>query len=382
MVERARRTAHFRLAIIDGRAYVKKYRKSIQSRDLFTIWGIMQLLRRYPGRVPDLELMFDSDDRPVVQWRDYRRANSTAPPPLFRYCGDRWTLDIVFPDWSFWGWAEINIRPWENLLKELKEGNDRTKWTDREPYAYWKGNPYVAETRKDLLKCNVSESHDWNARLFIQDWIKESQQGFQHSGLADQCTHRYKIYVEGYAWSVSEKYILACDSTALLVKPHYYDFFTRSLEPLHHYWPVRENDKCRSIKFAVEWGNTHKREAEAMGRAAAAFIQEQVKMEDVYDYMFHLLNEYSKLMRFVPKVPHGAVEICSEAMGCSASDGPHREFMMESLVKGPSTSGPCSLPPPFEPKAYASLWRKSISAIRRVERWENAYWDEFLKKNQ
>jgi hypothetical protein len=38
----------------------------------------------------------------------------------------------------------------------------------REPYAYWKGNPAVAETRQDLMKCNVSEKEDWNARLYAQ----------------------------------------------------------------------------------------------------------------------------------------------------------------------------------------------------------------------
>lgn len=53
-------------------------------------------------------------------------------------------------------------------MKDLKKGNDRSKWMEREPYAYWKGNPFVAESRKDLLKCNVSDSQDWNARLFIQ----------------------------------------------------------------------------------------------------------------------------------------------------------------------------------------------------------------------
>lgn len=53
-------------------------------------------------------------------------------------------------------------------MKDLKKGNDRSKWMEREPYAYWKGNPFVAESRQDLLKCNVSDSQDWNARLFIQ----------------------------------------------------------------------------------------------------------------------------------------------------------------------------------------------------------------------
>ena len=104
MVEAAKRTAHFRLVVKNGRAYVERYKQSIQTRDVFTIWGILQLLRRYPGMVPDLDLMFDCDDRPVIRSRDYRGPNVTGPPPLFRYCGDRWTDDIVFPDWSFWGW--------------------------------------------------------------------------------------------------------------------------------------------------------------------------------------------------------------------------------------------------------------------------------------
>lgn len=106
MVETGKKTAHFRLVVKNGKAYVEKYKKSIQTRDVFTMWGILQLLRRYPGKVPDLELMFDCDDKPVIQTRHYggSKFNSTGPPPLFRYCGDRWTEDIVFPDWSFWGW--------------------------------------------------------------------------------------------------------------------------------------------------------------------------------------------------------------------------------------------------------------------------------------
>jgi len=27
--------------------------------------------------------------------------------------------------------------------------------------------------------------------------------------------------------------------------------------PLKHYWPIRDNTKCPSLKFAVEWGNNH-----------------------------------------------------------------------------------------------------------------------------
>ncbi|RXH70502.1 hypothetical protein DVH24_013248, partial [Malus domestica] len=147
------------------------------------------------------------------------------------------------------------------------------------------------------------------------DWILESQQGFKQSNVADQCTHR------GYAWSVSEKYILACDSVTLLVKPKYYDFFTRSLQQVHHYWPIRHENKCRSIKFVMDWGDNHKQ-------------KEELKMDYVYDYMFHLLNEYDKLLRFEPRIPKGAAHLCS------------------GLVHQQQTLAPCLLP--MNPKLLQS----------------------------
>ncbi|KAF3575728.1 hypothetical protein DY000_02028819 [Brassica cretica] len=257
MLEKARRKAHFRVIIIDGRVYVKKYRRAIETRDTFTLWGIVQLLQWYPGRLPDLELLFDADDRPTVRSSDYRGQQHPAPPPVFRYCSNDANLDIVFPDWSFWGWAELNIKPWAKSLVAIEEGNKMTQWEDRVPYAYWRGNPNVARTRRDLLRCNVSDQEDWDTRLYINDWATEFKEGFKNSNLENQCTHRYKIYIEGWAWSVSEKYIMACDSMTLYVRPTYYDFLIRGMVPLQHYWPIRDRGKCRSLKHAVHWGNTH-----------------------------------------------------------------------------------------------------------------------------
>ncbi|XVF12496.1 hypothetical protein REPUB_Repub08aG0123900 [Reevesia pubescens] len=375
MVQRAKKTANFRLVIVNGRAYVEKYHRSFQTRDVFTLWGILQLLRKYPGKVPDLDLMFDCVDWPVIKSSDYGGPNATTPPPLFRYCKDDETLDIVFPDWSFWGWPEISIKSWVPLLNDLMEGNKRMGWDEREPHAYWKGNPNVAQTRQDLLKCNVSDQQDWGARVYAQDWGQESRQGYKTSNLANQCVHRFKIYVEGSAWSVSEKYILACDSVTFLVKPRYYDFFTRSLKPMHHYWPIKADNKCRSIKYAVDWGNNHQDEAKAMGKAASEFIKEELKIDYVYDYMFHLLNEYAKLLRFKPTIPRKAVELCSETMACPA-DGRNKEYMIESMVKGPSVTSPCTMPPPYDPASLYALLSKKENTIKQVEEREKKFWEK------
>jgi hypothetical protein len=104
MVERGRDFAHFRLVIVRGKAYVEKYIEAYETRDIFTIWGILQLLRLYPGKVPGLELMFSCGDLTMIKKRDHQGPNATLLPPVFHCCGNDESLDIVFPDWSFWAW--------------------------------------------------------------------------------------------------------------------------------------------------------------------------------------------------------------------------------------------------------------------------------------
>lgn len=119
-------------------------------------------------------------------------------------------------------------------------------------------------------------------------------------------------------------------------------------------------------------------QAKAIGEAASKFIGEDLKMENVYDYMFHLLNEYAKLFKYKPTVPAGAIELCAETMACQAN-GTWRNFMEESLVKSPSERAPCSLTS-NDPKAVGILLEKKASSTRQVEMWENEYWQNLNKK--
>ncbi|CAO2835097.1 unnamed protein product [Amaranthus hypochondriacus] len=357
MVEAGKSLANFRVVIVAGRVYVEKYKKCYQTRDEFTIWGILQMLRLYPGKLPDLDLMFECNDYPVIK-------KSTNPPlPMFHYCGDDQHFDIPFPDWSFWGWHEINIKPWEEELEDIKEGNKKVKWAERVGNAYWKGNLQMGR-RIYLSRCNSTKS--WNTQIYQQHWPLEARHGFKQSNVADQCTHRYKIYMEGKAWSVSEKYIQACDSMLLLVKAEYYEFFSRSLLPLKHYWPINPSNLCQSIKFAVNWGNKHPVQAEEIGKAGSKFIMEELKMTYIYDYMFHLLNEYGKLLKYRPSVPSGAVEVCSETMACKVSSK-NKEWKLNSFVKSPSKTIPCSIPPPYHPHHLQTYLTTKDELLRDVE---------------
>lgn len=102
-------------------------------------------------------------------------------------------------------------------------------------------------------------------------------------------------------------------------------------------------------------------------------------MKYVYDYMFHLLTEYGKLLAYTPVVPKEAVELCSESMACPAQ-GLIEKYMTETLVAGPSDVPPCTMPPPYDPAALHSFLERKKNAIKQVELWEKQYWDT-QKKN-
>lgn len=111
-----------------------------------------------------------------------------------------------------------------------------------------------------------------------------------------------------------------------------------------------------------------------MGKAASEFIKEDLKMDYVYDYMFHLLNEYGKLLRYKPTVPQNAVELCSESMACPAQEL-NKDYMMESLVKGPSVTSPCTMPPPYDPASLSNLLSEQKNSVKQVDEWEKKFWE-------
>ena len=103
-----------------------------------------------------------------------------------------------------------------------------------------------------------------------------------------------------------------------------------------------------------------------MGKAASEFIQEDLKMEYVYDYMFHLLNEHAKLLTFKPIRPRKALELCAETMACPA-ERVQKKFFMESMENGPTYTSPCTMPHPYDPPSLHAFLQRTEISIKQVE---------------
>ncbi|KAK8661188.1 hypothetical protein V6N13_052086 [Hibiscus sabdariffa] len=168
--------AAFRIVIVEGKLFVDLYYACVQSRLMFTLWGILQLLKKYRGMVPDVDIMFDCMDKPTIDKSGVQ--NGSLPLPLFRYCTTEAHLDIPFPDWSFWGWSEVNIQPWDEQYKEIKQGSQAQTWAKKITHAYWKGNPDVeSPIRMELMQCN--DTNTWDTEIIRQVGLNVSVMLFQ-----------------------------------------------------------------------------------------------------------------------------------------------------------------------------------------------------------
>jgi len=96
---------------------------------------------------------------------------------------------------------------------------------------------------------------------------------------------------------------------------------------------------------------------------------QNLNMENVYDYMFHLLSEYSKLQKFKPQIPTTAQEVCRASILCLA-DSKERMFLEKSIPKTATKSPPCSLPSPNH-DLIKNWVEKKNNIIHQIEKMED-----------
>lgn len=111
---------------------------------------------------------------------------------------------------------------------------------------------------------------------------------------------RYLFNFRGVAASFRFKHLFLCDSVVFHVGNEWLEFFYDALKPWVHYIPVRQDlsDARELIEFAQE-NDSVVREIARRGRE---FIKQHLRMDDIYCYWRELIIEYTKLLKFKPKL--------------------------------------------------------------------------------
>lgn len=244
---------------------------SAKGRIPYALLAIIDVLRSYPGQVPDVEGVINTSDEPCVP-RNFeivgetptRRLQAEAalaaeetprmlrrhPPPVFSYNSHAERADLPFPDYSFWG-HEVNmiddeqghwVYGWEEQLQHLSR-----KWAqpvrEKVPRMVWRGrtNHHI----RDVLRRNFTECPEWfkgrgdtaTVALFNM-WDEEGIES-----LDSVCRFRYQVYLQSNAWSTNFKQKVACGSVVVVPSMDYYEFWTRALVPGRHYVALKSGEK-------------------------------------------------------------------------------------------------------------------------------------------
>lgn len=148
-------------------------------------------------------------------------------------------------------------------------------------------------------------------------------------------------------------------SESTLVKLRFF-FFLNSIIEFHGL-----NDDYNFILLLLLF-LTLAKQARAIAKGGQEFM-ESLSMNRIYDYMFHLINEYSKLQKFKPVRPSSSLEVCAESLLCLAD--PKQRKLLERSTAHPSPNPPCSLQPADSDllKNWIQHRRKTIKDIEDMK---------------
>jgi hypothetical protein len=113
--------------------------------------------------------------------------------------------------------------------------------------------------------------------------------------------YKYFIIVDGNtAASTRSTLILASDAVPLWQETEYAEYFFCNLRPFVHYVPVARN--LENLYSVIEWVRQHPVESMEIAKEGQEFAKQHFNTAAVSSYLFELLLQYSKLMRFQPLI--------------------------------------------------------------------------------
>ncbi|KAK3284861.1 hypothetical protein CYMTET_7512, partial [Cymbomonas tetramitiformis] len=295
------------------------------SRVWYWMWGLLELLERFPGQVPDVDITMQVEDTPKVervvvlkppkggpkQHIPYTLGDMKNPPPIiFSAARNPGTIDLLWPLWTMWGEDIPGTGPktggfhdpaWEGLLPKIIEAGRSTPWTERKhKNAFWRGAARTSGLRDTLIACSGKPEFRVDASS-VQHKTKEGKP----IGALDRVGHQYLVYMDGRTFSSAMLPMIPTGALLLFPESPFETLHSRAFRNAGHYLPIDKHAEhlCHN---SVEWAEAHPAEAAAKSKAALDWADQNLRMEKVYEYMLHMLQAYAKLQKFKPK-PLGKV---------------------------------------------------------------------------
>ncbi|VDD94901.1 unnamed protein product [Enterobius vermicularis] len=307
MVENASRKGT-RYQIIDGKIYR-------DSKCLFVprCEGVQHYLLQIASTLPNTEFVINFQDFPQV-------SNKQPALPIFSFSKDGNHNDILYPTWSFWsGGPAIPLYPsgigkWNQTRQTILRTAESVAWESRKSIGFFRGSRtninrdkliLLSREKPDFIDARYTKNQAWRSNA---DTLGEKPA--REVLFEDHCRYKYLFNFAGVAASFRHRHILLCGSTVFHVEDRWIEFYYRQLIPWFHYVPV--SAELENVEKLISFARNHDNLMETIGRRGQKFIKDHLKEDDVLCYWKLLLQNYTKLLRYVVVKDNSLMKIDKE----------------------------------------------------------------------
>ncbi|XP_034951396.1 O-glucosyltransferase rumi homolog [Chelonus insularis] len=285
--------------IIDGKLYRQKD-CMFPSRCA----GIEHFILKLVGNMSNIEM--------VINTRDYPQSSKHFGPmlPIFSFSKTSEFYDIMYPAWSFWeGGPAISLYPrglgrWDQHRKSLDKASKDIPWEKKKNQAFFRGSRTSSE-RDNLILLSRKKPHLVDAQYTKnQAWKSDADTLYQppapEVSLEEHCKFKYLFNYRGVAASFRHKHLFLCNSLVFHVGDEWMEFYYFSMKPWIHYIPVSKDASQEDLENLIKFAEDNEEIAKKIAQRGRDFIWDKLKMADINCYWKHLLNSYSKLLKYEP----------------------------------------------------------------------------------
>jgi len=270
----------------------------------FRCRGIEHFLKELLPGLEDTEFYLNTRDWPMAS----KYFSPDAPVPVFSFSVTKDYWDIMYPAWTFWeGGPALGIYPtglgrWDKYRTVLAEAATEFPWDNKTEKAYFRGSrtseerdPLILLSRKcgDLVDAEYTKNQAWKS-----DKDTLGLPPAEEVPLEDHCRFKYLFNYRGVAASFRFKHLFLCHSLVFHVGNEWLEFFYPALRPWIHYVPVPTHADQNHLLSLVEFAAANDEKMRKIAARGAAFIENNLKFEDIYCYWSKLLADYTALLRF------------------------------------------------------------------------------------
>lgn len=200
---------------------------------------------------------------------------------------------------------------WHRDIEAVNAKYHTIPWEKREQKAFWRGTAsdkgYTTENYFTKPRFQLSLLSKQNQELVDAGFCKAPQEVSQilaqlhllvgHTSVAQHLSYKYLPVLDGWMCTFPGfQWRLLSGSLSLKQESDEVQYFYGALQPYVHYLPIK-NDMSDLLE-KIEWAITHDDECHAMAEKARAFALQNLMPNQIYSYLYWVLERYASLQTF------------------------------------------------------------------------------------